>query len=266
MSGLSPFWRAYLLFAAAVFGLVFGSFGNAWAWRTVHGESIARGRSHCASCGHALGAADLVPLFSFLLLRGRCRYCGEKISPRYPLAEALCAAVFVSFAARFGASPQTLGYCVLGFLLFVLSLVDLDSCIIPDRFLVLAAADFVVFTVLTAPDTGKALLGGLIGGLALAVPMLALVLLADRALGRESMGGGDLKLLFVLGLFTGPARGLLMLILACVIGLLFALLPGVRGRDADNPRAFPFGPSLTLAAWAVLLFGEPFIAWYLSLF
>lgn len=256
---------AYLLFLTAVLGLVFGSFGNAWAWRVVHGESIAKGRSHCAACGHPLATADLVPLLSFVLLRGRCRYCGEKISPRYPAAEALCALVFVSLALRFGFTPETLRLCILGFLLLVLSLADLESCIIPDRFLVLAAANFAVFALFGA-NPGSALLRGLIGGLSLFAPMLALVLLADRVLGRESMGGGDLKLLFVLGLYTGPARGLMLLILACAIGLLFALLPGVRGRDAENPRAFPFGPSLALAAWPVLLFGDAFLTWYLGLF
>lgn len=256
---------AYLLFLTAVLGLVFGSFGNAWAWRIVNGENIAKGRSHCAACGHPLSAPDLVPLLSFLFLRGRCRCCGEKISPRYPAAEALCALMFLSFALRFGFTMETLRLCILGFLLFVLSLVDLDSCIIPNRFLLLAAANFVVFACLGA-QPGKTLLQGLIGGLALFLPVFVLVLLADRVLGSESMGGGDLKLLFVLGLYTGPARGLMLLILACAIGLIFALLPGMRGKDAENPRAFPFGPSLALAAWPVLLFGDAFLAWYLGLF
>lgn len=265
MFDLSAALTAYLLFLTAVLGLVFGSFGNAWAWRIVNGESVAKGRSHCATCGHPLSAADLVPLASFLFLRGRCRYCGEKISPRYPLAETLCALVFVSLALRFGFTPETLRLCILGFLLFVLSLVDLDSCVIPNRFPLLAAANFAAFALFGA-QPGKTLLHGLIGGLSLFVPMLALVMLADRVLGRESMGGGDLKLLFVLGLYTGAARGLMLLILACCIGLVFALLPGVRGKDAENPRAFPFGPSLALAAWPVLLFGDAFLTWYLGLF
>lgn len=263
---LSPLATAYLLFLTALTGLVFGSFGNAWAWRIVHGEHIAKGRSHCADCGHTLAAADLVPLFSYLFLGGKCRYCGRKISPRYPIAEAVCGLVFVSFVLRFGFTLQTLEYCILGFALFVLSLVDLDTCIIPDRFLVAGAANFVVFTCVLSENIGKSLLDGLVGGLALSVPMLLLVLLADRVLGRESMGGGDIKLLFVLGLYTGPARGLLLLILACFIGLLFALVPAAHGRDAENPRAIPFGPALALAAWVVLLFGAPFIQWYLGLF
>lgn len=78
--------------------------------------------------------------------------------------------------------------------------------------------------------------------------------------------GGDLKLLFVLGLYVGPAQGLLLVILACVLGLLFSLLPAAHGRDGEDPRAIPFGPALALAAWIVLLVGDPFLRWYLGLF
>lgn len=263
---LTPALTAYLLTLTALLGLVFGSFGNAWAWRVVHGEKISRGRSHCAACGHALAARDLIPLVSFLALGGKCRYCGEKISPRYPAAEAVCALIFLSFALRFGFTLCTLELCIFGFLLLVLSLVDLESFLIPNRFLALAAVNFTVFTCILSAVPAKSLLGGLVGGLALAVPMLLLVLLADHVLGRETMGGGDIKLLFVLGLYIGPARGLLLIILACVIGLLMTLVPAFKGRDAENPRAVPFGPSLALAAWLVLLWGEPFVRWYLSLF
>lgn len=266
MTFLTPAVFAYLLFLTLLLGLVFGSFGNAWAWRIVHGEKISRGRSHCAECGHVLSALDLIPLFSYLFLRGRCRYCGKKISPRYPIAEAICAAIFLSFVLRYGLTLGALEYCVLGFLLFVLSLVDFDTCIIPDRFLVLGAASFVAFTVLRSGAIGHDLLMGLTGGLALAVPMLLLVLLADHIMKRETMGGGDIKLLFVLGLYTGPAAGLFMIIIACAVGLVFALLPAARGKDAENPRAIPFGPSLAIAAWITLLFSEPFLAWYFGLF
>jgi len=79
-----------------IFGLVFGSFLNCWAWRIVHNESVLKGRSHCAVCNHELGALDLVPLFSWIFLKGKCRYCGEKISARYPLVELICGLYFLS--------------------------------------------------------------------------------------------------------------------------------------------------------------------------
>lgn len=255
---MSPALAAYLLFLAALLGLVMGSFCNAWAWRMVHHESIARGRSHCAHCGHTLSALDLVPLLSWLFLRGRCRYCGAAISRRYPAAEAVSAAFFVSVLLRWGFSWETLRFLALGCLLLVLSLVDLDTRELPDG-LQLAAA---LCALLRFPAEGPlGLWKALQGALAVSVPLLLIVLLADRVMGRETMGGGDIKLFAVLGLHFGPALTLLLLILACFAGLLPALT-GRRGKE----EPFPFGPSIALAAWMVLLFGEGVLNWYLSLF
>ena len=104
MLHLSPAITAYILVITALLGLVMGSFCNAWAWRLAHGESIARGRSHCAVCGHTLAARDLVPLLSWLTLRGKCRYCGEPISPRYPAVELVSGLHYVSILLRYDVS------------------------------------------------------------------------------------------------------------------------------------------------------------------
>lgn len=260
----SPALTAYLLFLAALLGLVFGSFCNAWAWRLAHRESIAKGRSHCALCGHPLSPRDLVPLVSYALLRGRCRYCGGPISRRYPAVEAVSAAFFVSVVLRYDVSLSALRLLGLGCALLALSLVDWDTREIPDRLLALGAA----FALLRLPAEGPAgLKSALAGALAVAVPLLIFVLLCDKVTGRETMGGGDIKLVAVLGLHFGPALTLLLLILACLAGLLLAL--PLRRRTADgaaDPSAIPFGPALSLAAWAVLLFGGPLLEWYLSLF
>ena len=115
-----PVMLVYSCILAAAFGAVFGSFINCTAWRIAHGENFLKGRSHCAECGHALSAADLVPVFSYLFLRGKCRYCGKKISPRYMLTELLLAAAFVCFVLRFGISGETLRYMGLAVILFFL--------------------------------------------------------------------------------------------------------------------------------------------------
>lgn len=259
---LSTGLTIYLACVCTLAGLACGSFCNAWAWRLARGESIVRGRSQCPACGHTLAARDLVPLFSWLALRGRCRFCDAPISARYPVSEAVCGLAFLSLFLRYGICPETPAYLVLAALLLTLSLVDLETCIIPDRFLVLAALDFVVLTLCTAADRMHALLSGLVHGLILAAPILLIVLIADRVLGRESMGGGDIKLFFVLGLFLQPLESLLLVLFACAFGLLFAALPALRGPD----RVFPFGPALCLAMWAVLLAGAPIVQWYLHLF
>ena len=270
--------RIYLCILFFVGGTVFGSFLNCMAWRIAHHESVLKGRSHCAVCGHTLGAADLIPIFSYLFLRGRCRYCKEKISPRYMAAEVVCGAGFVLSFLRFGLSARTLQIVVLFCILLALSLVDFEIYEIPDRF-ILAGIVWYIATVWTAgrklnlmgmttsaledgrflsfADCGWNLLAGLIGGLAIGGGMLAVSLLFDRLLGKESMGGGDIKLFFMTSLYLGLAQGLFSLILSCIIGLIIA---GVMRK-----QKVPFGPAISLAAFLSLLYGESFVNWYLSL-
>jgi len=246
---------------AAVLGLVMGSFLNCLAWRLVHGESVLKGRSHCAVCGHVLGAADLVPVVSWLFLRGRCRYCGEKVSPRYPLAELICAAAYGSLAWRYGFTVETLKFLTLASVLLAISLVDLEDGWVPDRLLLAGAAAGVLVCFLEE-NPKAALARALLGGLALFVPLLLIVLAADRLLGRESMGGGDLKLFALLGLYFGWQQGLLLVILSCLTGLALAAALGKARPGAP----FPFAPAMACAAWLTALWGERVVTWYLSLF
>lgn len=249
-----PLLAAYVLFVAALLGLALGSFCNAWAWRLVHGESIVRGRSHCAVCGHPLAPRDLVPLLSWLSLRGKCRYCGAAISRRYPAVELVSGAYYVTIVLRYGLSVDALRLLALGSLLLTASLVDLDTMELPDGLLLAAA----LTALLRLPDGWKS---ALLGAAAVSVPLLLLVLLADRLLGRETMGGGDLKLVAALGLHFGPLQTLFLLILACVLGL---SLGAAMKKARDDP--FPFGPALALAGWLTALWGGPAAAWYLSFF
>lgn len=253
---LTPAITIYLLSVACVLGLVFGSFCNAWAWRSCHEESIVEGRSHCAGCGHPLGALDLIPLVSWLALRGKCRYCQAPISLRYPAAELICAVYFVSVLCCWDVSFDTLRYWAVGCVLLTLSLVDWETMLIPDKFLVMLGG----LALLRLPTEGFiGLLEGLLGAGAVAVPLLLIVLLADRIMGKETMGGGDLKLVAVLGLHFDAPLTLFLLFISCIIGIIFAIISG------SMQKAFPFGPSLALAAWVVILCGEQVLAWYWQL-
>ena len=265
--------RIFCCCVCAALGAAFGSFLNCAAWRIAHGESFLKGHSRCPACGHALGALDLIPVLSWLLLRGRCRYCGERVSVRYPLTELAFAALSVAVLLRFDLSVEALRNWVLLCCLFCLSLVDLDSYLIPDG-CILAA---ILAWVLALPflwngwaDLGLHVLAGLVFGGGL----LAVSLLLDRLLGRESLGGGDVKLFFVVGLYLGLVGGLLTMLLACVLGLLFALLRRGKGAPASiegeekpesDGKAIPFGPAISLAAVLILLFGQSLIDWYLRL-
>lgn len=263
MLGLSPGLTAYLLTLTALLGLVMGSFVNCWAWRLARGQSVLRGRSRCAHCGCTLGAADLIPVLSWLLLKGRCRRCGEKISPRYPAVELLTMGMFLALALRYDLSLEALRLSALCCLLLGAALVDLDVMLLPDGLLAAAAAWYLLSLPLVSSAPLSALLDGLKGGALVAGPLLALVLLADRITGRESMGGGDIKLLFVTGLYLGLPVNLLNLILSCLLGVALGL--GLR-RAGRQAAPFPFGPAVVGATFLCLLFGQAAVDWYLRLF
>ena len=249
----------YLIFMAFVCGACAGSFVNCAALRTVQGESFLRGRSHCPHCGHTLRIWDLFPLVSWLALKGRCRYCGAHVPARYPLTELIAGLAFGAAAARFGFSFRTLQLCLLFALLLALALIDLDTMELPGILLLLAAILWAVFLPLQE-DVLHTALQGVLGAGALGIGLLLITLLLDKLLKRESMGGGDIKLFAVLGLYLGPVQGLLLVLLSCILGLVFGLRPAVRGKP------FPFGPSIAAAAVPVLLFGEQIADWYRSLF
>lgn len=257
--------RSLLIYCGVVallLGAVFGSFLNCAAWRISHGESVLRGRSHCPDCGHVLGAGDLVPILSWLFLRGRCRYCGKKIPARYPLTEAVFALLTLLCLLRFDLSWLCLRNWILLCCLFCLSLTDLECMIIPDVCLIIAAAVWGIFLPLTGMGW-PAVRGGLLAGLIFGGGLLGLSLLMDRILKRDSLGGGDIKLFAVLGLYLGIVGTLFMTVLACLLGLLFAVLRRGRGGGSEP---FPFGPAIAAAGTVMLLCGEPLIQWYTGLF
>ena len=247
---------AYLVFISFIFGLVMGSFCNAWAWRIVNGEKIQKGRSHCPKCGHTLAAKDLFPLFSWIFLKGKCRYCGEPISKRYPLAELISGVWYLSIALRYGFCLTTVRFLILGSILLIMSLVDIDIMELPDGLMAAAAVSSLIRL---AEDIScwKSMLWGLVP----AAVLLIVVLIMDKVLQKDSMGGGDIKLMAVLGLHFGAAQSVFLLIVSCIVGLMAAKLGG-----KDRETAFPFGPSLSIAAWVTALIGGPVIEFYLSLF
>jgi len=141
------------------------------------------------------------------------------------------------------------------------SLVDLEDGWVPDRFLIVGAAGYLLLLFLD-PEPMKALMKGFFGAAALFFPLLLFVLAADKLLGQESMGGGDLKLFALLGLYFGWKLGLLLIILSCFTGLVYAAVMG----KVKPGEPFPFVPAIATAAWLTAMWGEPVIRWYLSFF
>lgn len=257
---LSPAITAYCLTVAGILGAVLGSFLNCAAWRVVHGESTVKGRSHCPSCGHKLSFGDLIPVVSYLALGGKCRYCREKISKRYLLAELAGAFLYISVVLCHDISWECLRLLYLLSWLLYAALVDLEDGWIPDRVPIFGAIGF--FPLAYLSGGWNLIFQGLIGAAALFVPLLVIVLIMEKIIGTEAMGGGDLKLLALLGLYFGWQQGLFLLLLSCVVGLGLMAATGRMKRRVKTP----FGPALALAAWITALCGEAVIRWYTGLF
>lgn len=260
LSDLPTAAAVYLVALFALLGLVLGSALNCLALRLSSGRKWSgRERSACPHCAHTLSPLELIPLLSFLLQRGRCRHCGAPISPRYPLTEAALSLCFVALLAKFGLTWDILTPLVFTCCLFCLSLVDLDTQIIPDRFLLIPLLARVAEVLLRRGPSG---LTALLPGFAIASAVLLLSLLMDKLLKKDTMGGGDIKLLFLIGCYLSFPQCLLMLMLACLLGIVMASI--LMKLDSETP--FPFGPALSLAAFLTLLVGDRLVSWYLGLF
>jgi leader peptidase (prepilin peptidase)/N-methyltransferase len=247
---------AVLLF---VVGCVFGSFLTVLAYRIPRGEGFVTGRSQCPSCRAQIRARDNVPVLSWLLLRGRCRDCGEPISVRYPLAEVGLGVLWTATYLILGdddAAELALGL-VLCALLVTITLTDLDRRVIPNPLVLVGAV--IAIAVVAATDASDlpdrliaaAAAGGFLFVVALAYP--------------RGMGMGDAKLVAMMGLYLGRAVAP-----AVLIGFLVGALVGVamiaRHGSAARKRAIPFGPFLALGGVIGLWFGDDIVDWYLDEF
>ncbi len=238
-----------------VFGLLAGSFLNVCIYRIYRGESIVFPPSRCPGCDRRLTVIELIPVVSFLLQRGKCRGCGSVISWRYPLVELLTASIYVLLYAYFPGLEfllQAFFYSVL----IVIFFIDLEHQIIPNR-LVLVMLAFALVLQVVRPQLpwSSALLGALAGG-------GFLLLLA--VVSKGGMGGGDIKLMTVLGFWFGWQSLLLLMFFSFVGGGLtgvFLLVTRLKGRK--DP--VPFGPFIVVAALVVGLWGESLLSWYLGL-
>lgn len=242
---------------AGIFGAALGSFLNVVIWRLPRGESLVAPRSACPGCAAPIRPADNVPVVSWLLLRGRCRDCGTAISSRYPLVEALTAALLVAVVLVKGPDNDALLGVVLVLILVPVTFIDLDHRIIPNRLMLVGAPTAVILVLLTALE---AIVEHLVAGLAAGGFLLA------AALARPGgMGMGDVKLAGVIGLFLGREAGPAMLVALIAGSLLGAAIIARRGA-AGRKTAVPFGPFLALGGIVGLLAGGPMVDWYLATF
>lgn len=262
---VTPFITVYACVFAYIFGAVFASFLGCYAYRICVGESIMKGRSHCDACGHELKLPDLIPIVSYLARGGRCKYCGKKISPSCLWGEVVLALLFVVCTLTFDLTPYLVLVLFFVCMLYMITLTDLQDRIIPNRCLIAAIVVRVLYFFLTGEGKLQAFLWLIAKGLLVSVPVLLLTLLVEAILKKEALGGGDIKLLFVLGMYLGLGNSLFMLLVACILGIIGAAIT-MKQEEAEGSIAIPFGPYLAAGSVAALLFGNSVITWYLSLF
>lgn len=252
-----------LLYYAAVviLGLMVGSFLNVCIYRIPEGISIIYPPSRCSTCGHRLGPIDLVPVLSYVSLRGRCRYCGGSVSIQYPVVEFVTGLLFMLVAVKLGISWAALAGMVFTGVLIVATVIDLQHQIIPNRIVLFG---IIVGIPLMALQSWEVLKSGLIAGLGAGLFLLLVAIVGEWVFKKEAMGGGDIKLVAMMGLFLGIRLiviGLFMAFLAGgLIGGILMIIGKKGGRDL-----IPFGPYLALGGYLALLWGNQIAAWYLGL-
>jgi leader peptidase (prepilin peptidase)/N-methyltransferase len=240
-----------LVAAGFLAGLVFGSFIAALTSRWPAGRSIAAGRSRCDHCDAVLGAHDLVPLASFMALRGRCRHCGEAIAPRHPAIELAAGAIG---AVAMLAAPDVTGVLGAGFgwALLALAVLDVEHFWLPDT-IVLPLGMAGLAASLAGPP---ALVDRLIGAAAGFAVLAAIAAVYRYRTGRTGLGGGDPKLLGAIGAWLGWTALPFVLLGAATLGLVLVAGDRLRGREVTRHSRVPLGALLAAAAWALWLAGR----------
>ena len=236
-----------------LYGIIIGSFVNVCILRLPKRESLVPG-SHCMNCGHKLRWYDLFPLFSYLSLKGRCRYCGAKISCQYPIVEALNGVLYVIVFMANGISLQSVLYCLMASALLVISVIDWRTFEIPPacNFFLLGLG--VILCILDSAHLLEHLIG-----LILVSGMLAVLYVFSAG---RAIGGGDIKLMGAAGLILGWKLILLSFFLGCVLG---SVIHVIRMKAAGAERKLAMGPYLSAGILIAALWGERMIQWYLQL-
>jgi leader peptidase (prepilin peptidase)/N-methyltransferase len=254
-----PLW--FLVLWAGLVGLVVGSYLNVLVHRLPLGRSTVRPRSRCPACGAAIRARDNLPILSWLLLGGRCRDCGARISPRYPLIEGATGGLFAGCMLRFGFTREAIAAAVLAALLVALAAIDFDHFLLPDK-LTLPGIGLGLAAQWLVPS--GSLIAGVRGALIGAGLLLAIAGAWELLRGVEGMGLGDVKMLAMIGAFLGAGGVVVTLVFGTFAGSVVGLALVAR-RGGDLQAQLPFGVFLAAGGVVALFAGEPLASAYLGL-
>lgn len=238
-----------------IFGIVIGSFLNVCIYRLPLGESVVSAPSHCMVCGGKLRWFDMVPVVSWIVLGGKCRFCKAKISAQYPIIEGVNGILYVAICVVNGLNVVSFVYCLMGSALIVLSVIDWRTFEIPFGINVFL---FVLGVVATGLDGMSGLAGHLIGMVCVS-GVLGMIYLVS---GGAAIGGGDVKLMFACGLILGWQRILLAFLVGCIVG---SVVHMIRIKVQGAGRVLAMGPYLAVGVMLAALWGNSWIGWYLGL-
>ncbi len=251
----------YIVSMGTVLGLCLGSFYNVCIHRYLSGDSIVRPGSHCPKCGHVLSWWENIPVLSFFLLRGKCRECGRAIALRYPAVEVVSGIITGLLAWKFGISWQFLAYTVFAGIFVVAAFIDLQEYILPDALTLPGAVLALGASPFLPVPWADALLGAGVG-----FAGFWLLQYGYRKIkGREGLGGGDVKLMLMLGALVGWKGLPLTIFLASCLGLAASVFFLYRDRYKGMQTPVPFGPFLALGGYIYILCGEYIWTWYLGI-
>lgn len=230
-----------------VLGTIFGSFYNVVGYRVPKGESLLYPSSHCTNCNHKLGPLELIPILSFLFLGRKCKNCKAKISWFYPIFEFCSGVLFALSYVVFGFSLECLLSIVFISMLLIVIISDYQTMTIPDSILIVFSAIIIIIKTFIVGIDGVGV--ALLNSLASFTFMFLLKLFGDFLFKKESMGGGDIKLLAVFGLMIGLPMSIISVFIAAIIGLPISLIVLKR----KSTHEIPFGPFLAVAAMIIVL-------------
>ncbi|QGU95766.1 prepilin peptidase [Clostridium bovifaecis] len=246
----------YIILIVFILGLAIGSFLNVCIYRIPRGESISYPPSHCTNCKNRIKPYDLIPLISYVVLKGKCRYCGEKISIRYPLTELFTGIIFVCLYFKYGLTIEFIKFALLSSTLVVIGFIDHDTTDIYDSTIISGLVFGIIFLGINlyfGLPIKTYLLGALVGGGFISIIILLV----------GGMGWGDAELLALCGLFVGAKLMTLILLLSVIVG-------GITGgglillKKKNRKDYIPFGPSIVIAAILTVLLGEKILDWYFT--
>lgn len=228
----------YIMFF--ILGLLFGSYFNVLGIRIPRKESVTFSRSHCENCNHVLKWYELIPILSFIIQKGKCSNCHEKLSFLYPFTEITTGLLYLVAYHSFGFSYELIIALTLISTFTIIIVSDLTYLIIPDRFIIIPCI-IVIFTYLFAKGINYTIVQILYGGLAFSI-MYLIMLLGNKLFQKESLGGADIKLMFLVGLTLDPLLIVIVLFLASIIALPVSLFLLIKNKE----HVIPYGPFIMI--------------------